>query len=232
MGGGSGKSSSTTTTSPYAPALWAMASQRNRATMPVLNELSAETQNALQTGGVNSGEPLINRQTDAAREASSQGMETTRQNLARAGLSGTSFAQAILGTQNQSNAGNIANIGPNVASSFIAGAPNIGLNASGLSTAASAAGLDTTTTATPSSWSDFISTLSNTEGLFVGPGPLNNAFPNSSNTAGATPPGGTPTTSEEQGIAGSTTGMGSEAFAGSTFAGGSSTPWWDIFAAG
>ena len=153
--GGSGGSSTTTQTSPYAPALWAMANQRNKATMPVLNTLSAETQNALQTGGVNSGEPLINRQTDAQREAASQGMEITRQNLARTGLSGTSFAQQILGTQGQSNSENIANVGPNVANQFVAGAPSIGLNSSGLDTAASAANLDSTQTFSPGFWALF-----------------------------------------------------------------------------
>lgn len=72
-------------------------------------------------------------------------MEQTRQALARTGLANSPFGQEILAGQNMTGNDQIANIGPNMASNFINMAPSVGLDAAGLGTASSAAGLDTRT---------------------------------------------------------------------------------------
>jgi len=145
-------------------------------------------------------------------------MESTRQALARANLGGSSFAQDILGEQGMRVNDQIADIGPDVASKFIAGAPGIvQLGEGGFGPAQSAAGLDIRNhaTSTPSEWSTFMgglmggmsggSSLSGLSGLGGGGGGV---------AAGA------PISMQDMFTAGDTTGMGAGAFAGATEAGG------------
>ena len=155
MGGG-GKSSTSTTSSPYAQALWAAGNKWNKAAFPLYSQALGQASQAIQTGGVNSQIPSINRAVDASRGASSQAEQQTRQSLARLNLTNTPFAQEILGQNRETSANRIADIGPTMASQIAAGAPNlISLGQRGLGAMGQAAGLDTTTQYTPSGLDQF-----------------------------------------------------------------------------
>jgi hypothetical protein len=145
MGGG-GKTSKSTSSSPYASSLAAFGAS---ASTPY-KQLAGQTTEALQTGGVNAQIPSINRSVDAARSAYSNSLKQTQNSLAASGLSGTAFGQQILGSLSESGGENIAGIGPNVAGQFIQAAPAV--TGEGVSALGTAGGLDTTQTATSSFW--------------------------------------------------------------------------------
>jgi hypothetical protein len=159
MAGGGGKSTSTGTSeqsSQFSPELMSVFHLAE----PTLRALSAQTTEALQTGGVNAQIPSVNSSVASAREAYSQSQQALRNNLAQSGLSGSSFAQEILG-QNQMQAGqNIAAIPSTITNDFLAhGAPTvIGAGTSALS---QAAGLNVSGgwTNTPSLWANILQGL-------------------------------------------------------------------------
>jgi hypothetical protein len=151
--GGGGKTSTSTSSSPYAAALWGLGSKFAKAALPLYSQSVSTAENALQTGGVGGQIPSINRAVDANRQASSQAMESTRQSLARLGLSDSPFAQDILASQNQRSNDTAASIAPDAASQIIGGiAGLVGLGQRGFGPMGEAAGLDTTTTSTQDPW--------------------------------------------------------------------------------
>lgn len=153
MGAGGGKTSTSTSSSPYAAALWGIGSKYAKGALPLFNQSVSTAEQALQTGGVNANIPSINRAVDANRQASSQSMEATRQSLARLGLSDSPFAQDLIAQANQTANNEAASVAPDAASRIIAGIPGlIGEGQAGFSPMSTAAGLDTTSTYTPSFW--------------------------------------------------------------------------------
>lgn len=155
-GGGAGKSSTSTQTSPYATLLANWSNRLMKTWMPVQNQLASQTGEAMRTGGVNAQIPIISRAVDAARQGATQTEEQTRQALARSGTSGPE-AQAILGQERMAEGDRIAGIGPGIASQFIAQAP--AMSEAGIGDAfraASAAMMGSMTTReTPSFWDLF-----------------------------------------------------------------------------
>ena len=148
-----GKTSKSSTSSPYASAL---ASFGMSASQP-FKQLAGQTSEALQTGGVNAQIPIISRSVDAARSAYSNSLKTTQENLARSGLSGSSFGQQIMGELGMSSGEDIAATGPNAAGQFIQGAP--GVASTGIGALGTAGQLTTNSTSTPSFWDQFIQGL-------------------------------------------------------------------------
>jgi hypothetical protein len=120
MGGGSGKSStgSSSNWSQYAPALMKMW----KTAKPVYQTLASQTEQGLQTGGVNANIPLINTKMDAARQAESQSMQQARQTLGRSSLAGTPFGQELLASLEQQGGQNISNIPASTTAEFVGGA--------------------------------------------------------------------------------------------------------------
>lgn len=164
-GGGSGKTSTSTQSSPYATLLANWSDRLMKTWMPVQNQLASQTGEALKTGGVNAQIPIISRAVDAARQGATQTEEQTRQSLARSGTSGPE-AQAILGEERMAEGDRIAGIGPGIASQFISQAPQ--MSQAGIGQAFSGAGQamwgNMTTTSTPSFWDFFIRGLAASQG--------------------------------------------------------------------
>ena len=161
-GGGGGKTASSTsnTSSPFAPYLAQDGSQLFNLAKPVISNLSSQATSALQTGGVNAQIPSINASLDSSRRSASTSDTNLRQSLAKSGLGGTSFGNAILGEQEGTTSQNIAAIPGTAANSFLGmAAPaviqegNAGLGALG-----TAGSLDTATagTQTASFWDTFM----------------------------------------------------------------------------
>lgn len=159
MGGG-GKSSQTQTSSPYAGALWATGNKWQKTAFPLFSQMTSNAEQAIQTGGVNSNIPSINRAVDASRQAATQSQNSTRQSLARLGLENTPFAQTILAQNQQTSGQQIASAGPTQAQAISSMAPGlISTGMGGISAMSSAAGLDTTTTYNPGFWQSFVQGL-------------------------------------------------------------------------
>lgn len=149
-GGGKSSSSSSTSSSPFAPYLAAIAGQEWQAAKPTVQLMGSQTAEALRTGGVNAHIPAVNAATDAARQQSSQDTTQLREELARSGLGGSSFAQSILAQNRSSEGQKIADTPSNVTGEFLRGAVPIttGFGQTGLSGFEAAAGADHTTTGT------------------------------------------------------------------------------------
>lgn len=161
MGGSSGgmlgKTGSSTNSSAYAPQLANIGTQLFNMAKPVDQQITAQTGEALRTGGVNSQIPAISAATASARESQSQNTTQLRQNLAAHGLENTSFGNALLQQNGMTNASTDANIGPNMVDNFLGkglGATQNIQNA-GLGALSNAASLDTTSTSTESGWQAF-----------------------------------------------------------------------------
>jgi hypothetical protein len=134
------------TSSQYGGALYGAGLQREKTTLPVLQQFASQTMEAMRTGGVGTNIPIVSRALDASTAASGQNMESLRQTLARSGYGGSSFATNALTGQSQAAGQQAAAIGPGIAQSFIGAAPQIGLDTGGLSAMGQAAGLTTTGT--------------------------------------------------------------------------------------
>lgn len=156
MGAGGGKSTKSTSSSPYAPLL---ASFGMSAAQPY-KQLAGQTTEALQTGGVNAQIPAISRAVDEARAGYSKSLQTTQEALARSGLSGSSFGQQILAELSVKGGEDIASVEPNIAGEFIRGAPTVA--GQGIGALGSAGGFTRTEKTTPSFWDQFIAGLSAT----------------------------------------------------------------------
>lgn len=143
-GGSSSKTSTGTASSPFAPLL----AKFSRAFMPAATQLGAQESEALRTGGVNAQIPIINRAVDASRQAGSMTNQQVQESLAKAGLSGSSFGQAIMAQTEQEGNQKTAEIPADIASQFI------GIVPGSVSTAVGAGGMaanaNRTTTSTPS----------------------------------------------------------------------------------
>lgn len=152
MGAGSGKTSTSTTNSPYAGLEAAIGQQIWRTAKPVFQTEAGQTESALQTGGVNSQIPMINSTVAAARESASQSNTQLRQQLAASGLAGSSFGNAILGEEQEQSGQQIGGIPSSIAENFISsGVPGVtGAIGTGVSAIGGAASADTTTESTPS----------------------------------------------------------------------------------
>lgn len=157
-GGGGGKTSTQTgqNQSQFSPELMNL----YRLSLPTIRALSGQTTSALQTGGVNANIPSINASVASARESFSRSQEMLRQQLATSGLSGSQFAQEILGGNQMQSGENISQIPTSITNDFLSrGVPTVvGTGTSALSTAA---GLNTSSTQqfTPSFWSMFLQGL-------------------------------------------------------------------------
>jgi hypothetical protein len=117
----------------------------------VLQQFASQAMEAMRTGGVGTNIPIVSRALDASTAASGQNMESLRENLARSGYGGSSFATNALTNQAQTAGQQAAAIGPAAAESYIAAAPQIGLDTGGTSAMAQAAGLVTSGTSSGSS---------------------------------------------------------------------------------
>jgi hypothetical protein len=141
MSVGGGKSSGEQSQfSPYAPMLAAFAKSQIKRSNQILNPLTAQTAEALKTGGVNAQIPIINRAVDASRGAESTSNLTTQEALSRAGLAGTSFGANVMASNRMAGAEETAAIPASVASQFIgnAGSLGLGMGSLGVSSGASA----------------------------------------------------------------------------------------------
>jgi hypothetical protein len=138
--------STSSTVSPYAADLYKAGLQRVNTTAPVLQQFSNQALEAMRTGGVGTNIPIVSRAIDASTAASGISMEQLRQNLARAGFSGSSFATNALTNEATAAGQSAAAIGPAAAQSYIAQAPTLGLDTGGTNAVAQAGGLDATTT--------------------------------------------------------------------------------------
>ncbi len=155
--GSSGKTSSQTQTSAFAPQLLNLYNMAK----PTLQALSGQTTEALQTGGDTDQIPSINAGVAAARESYANSQKMLRQQIAQSGLAGTPFASEILG-QNQETAGQqIGAIPSTITSNFLSqGVPTVvGAGTNALNTAAN---LDTSSYTTPSFWDYFLQGLGST----------------------------------------------------------------------
>lgn len=150
-GSGSGKTSTTDSSSQFSPQLM----QLYRMAKPTLQTLSAQTAEGLKTGGVNAQIPSVNASVAAAREAYSQSHQALKNQLAESGLANSSFGQEILGNQQMEAGQQIASIPTTMTNDFLArGVPTVagfGTNALGL-----AAQLNTARSYTPSFWDMFL----------------------------------------------------------------------------
>jgi len=89
-GGGKGKSSSSTS-SPTANTLAALASQFARETAPVRNTLLADMESVLKGGNFRANQPIIGKAVESSMQAASRARRETSDELARTGLAGTPF---------------------------------------------------------------------------------------------------------------------------------------------
>lgn len=140
-GGGKTSSGTSSTFSPYSATLGMFARQRNNESQQVLKPLAAQTQEALQTGGVNARIPIVNANLAAAKTAASSSMNSIKDHLAQSGLLNSSFGQEILAKQGSETSQEIAGIPAQDTQNFL----NMGVNAAmgesrGAVGAASAAG--------------------------------------------------------------------------------------------
>lgn len=152
MGPGGGKTSTGTSSSPYAPLIASIGQQMWKMAKPVDQQMAAQTGEALRTGGINARIPMINNAMGAARQAYSGSYWQTHDALARSGLLNSSFGEGILANLQQSGGQQIAGIPTDVASGFISqGAPAVeNLGNAGVGALGTAGGLDTNWTQTPS----------------------------------------------------------------------------------
>ena len=70
---------------------------------PIRRELSKQTLEALQTGGVGARIPIVQRSVEAAKTAGAQSMRNAQESVAASGQAGTPFAQAMLAQLQQQN---------------------------------------------------------------------------------------------------------------------------------
>lgn len=161
-GSGGGKTSTSSTSSPYAAILEGIGSQMWRTAKPVYQTYASQAEEALRTGGVNAQIPSVSRAVGAAREQQSQSTTDLRQRLAQSGLAGTSFAQALLQEDASQGGQAVANIPAEATSAFVGQAvPQVlGMGRAGVGAIGQAAGIDQTTTSTPSFWDFFTKGLS------------------------------------------------------------------------
>src|SRR5882757_8885635 len=128
MSVGGGKSSGESSQfSPYAPQLEGFAKYLMGRSKSVLNPLTAQTAEALKTGGVNAQIPIISRAVSASRGAESSSNTQTQEALSRSGLANTSFGASIMGNQEMAGAERTAAIPQDIAGQFIANAGSLGL---------------------------------------------------------------------------------------------------------
>ena len=121
-----GKSSgSSTTTSPYAGTLAKFGIQDLKAAEPVMQQLLGQEGEALRTGGITNQIPIINRQVDAARQASSQSAQSTQQMLSKYGLANSAFGAGIMANQNQIANQEVANVPANEVERILGQAPGV-----------------------------------------------------------------------------------------------------------
>jgi hypothetical protein len=153
---------SSSSNSPYAAPLGAMGQDQWSIAKPMMQQLGSQFLEAMRTGGVNSFLPWITRALDASRSSASQGLQDTRQNLARTGEGASSFGQQELDTA-KTSAGDQANQIPSqMIMDFLKGAPSFAMGTSKLASGnlAAAGSMDSTTNTsqTPSFWQQFIQT--------------------------------------------------------------------------
>ena len=165
--GGAGTSKSTSSTSnPYAAGLAAIGHQMYGMAKPTMEALASQTQEGLQTGGVNAQIPATNAAVASAREAYSAHRQDLKNQLASSGLSGSSFEQEILGSDQASGSQHIAALPTDITQNFLkTGIPTVSGIGSGGVNAIATAGAQTPTTQSTStpSFLDFLQ-----QGLLTG----------------------------------------------------------------
>lgn len=111
---------------------------------PLATELIPQITESLRTGGVGARLPIARKGVEASRAASSRATTGTEESLARGGLSGTPFGEAVLGLTRQQGEQataavpiDIAKSFSDLASSLITGGGAISIGGPGISSGSS-----------------------------------------------------------------------------------------------
>lgn len=180
-GGGKTSTSSSQTSSPFAPLLANMGMDLFKMSKPALSLGMGQTTEALQTGGVNARIPSINTSMAAARQGAAQSGQRIRQQLAQSGLAGSSFGNAILSAYEGDTGQTISGIPSREATAISDRGLGMAGNLAGMGIGGvgRAAGIDTKTTGTqtPSFWDMFM------QGMAIG----SNAAAGGAGMGGGTP---------------------------------------------
>jgi len=92
---------------------------------PIRDQLFSQIAEALRTGGIGAGIPIIQESVSQARGAMSDSLAGTEGDLARSGLGRTPFGARVLAESKLGGEQNIAAIPTAYAQQFISGAPGL-----------------------------------------------------------------------------------------------------------
>lgn len=87
------------------------------------NELVSQLSEALRTGGIGAQIPIIGQAVGNAKEATSQAMQGTTDELSRSGLARSPYGQRILAQTGMQGAQDVAKLPTDIAQNFINQAP-------------------------------------------------------------------------------------------------------------
>jgi hypothetical protein len=111
-------------------------------TKPIEQQWAQQALELMQTGGVQSYNPIISSATEAVKRATSQAMKGTEASLATSGLAGTPYGERILAETGLQGSLTESQVASNTWNSLVAGIPSFATTVGGTATSAlsSAAG--------------------------------------------------------------------------------------------